>query len=40
MAMELPSTAGVTIVEDEAQEQKNGGSGSTQVQQHAPCLKL
>ena len=27
-------------VEDEAQEQKNGGSGSTQVQQHAPCLKL
>ena len=30
----------VLDVEDEAQEQKNGGSGSSQVQQYAPCLKL
>ena len=27
-------------VEDEAQAQRNGGSGSSQVQQHMHCLRL
>ena len=30
----------VLVDEDEAQAQRNGGSGSTQVQQHVSRLKL